>query len=92
MAKYLDAKSNGKDISAVVHEMGVAKALFMLDKVKFYTGKDKDKLAGVKIGQDGQNVRAYSSCCHTLLMGDSPLPFPLRPFHLLALLNADNGS
>ena len=41
VARYLDAKSDGQGISPIVHETGVAKAFFLLDKVQFIKGKDK---------------------------------------------------
>ena len=51
VSKYLDAKSGGKGISSIINTTGVAKAFYMLDKVKFETGKDK--IAGVKLGESG---------------------------------------
>ena len=89
VAKYLDAKSNGKGASPIVNETGVAKAFFMLDKVKFVQGKDK--VAGVKLGETGANVRAYTTCCSTQLICDSPVPFPFRPFNRCCLKNEDGS-
>ena len=90
VSRYLDAKSaslGGKGISSIIKETGVAKAFYMLDKVTWVQGKEK--VAGVKLGPEGGNVRAYASCCGTLLIGDSPVPFAFRPFNRLAIRNAD---
>ena len=90
VAKYLDAKAakaGQPNISAVIHDTGVAKAFFLLDQVEWKKGKDK--IAGVKLGEAGQNVRGYTTCCNTLVIGDSPVPFPFRPFNRLALKHKD---
>ena len=86
IAKYLAAKSE-KSISAVVNETGVAKAFYTLDKVTIVKGKDK--MAGVKLGAAGKNVRSYCKPCGTMIVGDSPVPFGFRPFNRCALKNAD---
>jgi len=89
VSRYLDAKGGGQGISAIVEGTGVAKAFYMLDKVTFVKGKEL--VRGVKLGQTGGNVRAYASCCGTLLIGDSPVPFAFRPFNRMAITEADGS-
>ena len=88
LAKYLDNKGGG-GISALVNGTGVAKAFYFLDRLSFVKGKDR--IAGVKLGKDGRNVRAYASCCNTLVIGDSPVPFAFRPLNRAAIRNADGS-
>ena len=75
--------------SAVTNSTGVAKAFYTLDKVKYVRGRDN--VAGIKLGETGENIRSYTTCCNTLLIGDSPVPFCFRPFNRNAIRNA-NGS
>ena len=89
VARSLDAKSGGRGISAIVNKTGVAKSFYLLDRVKFLRGKEK--IGGVKLGVEGQNVRAHTTCCHTMVIGDSPVPFDFRPFNRNAIFNLDGS-
>lgn len=79
LAKYIDEKGGG--VSAVVEKTGVAKAMYSLDKIKMIEGVEL--LTPLKIGEDGFNVRAYTSCCNTLCIcdGGEKLEFSFRPFN-----------
>ena len=54
--------SFGKGISAVTNSTGVAKAFYTLDKVKYVRGRDN--VAGIKLGETGENIRSYTMPLH----------------------------
>lgn len=91
IARFIDKKSDSKNISAIIYNTGVAKAMFSLNQIKEFIGKDL--LKPIKFGKNSENIRAYTSCCNTLCIcdGGKNLGFSFRPFNRNCLYNLDGS-
>ena len=87
IAQYIDKKGDG--ISSIAHKTGVAKAMFNLNQIKEFIGKDL--LIPLKYGPNSENIRAYTKCCNTLCIcdGGKKLDFCFRPFNRNCLYFTD---
>ena len=93
--RYIDAKGDGRNTSAVAGGAngGVAKAFFELENVEFVGTNPIDKMAFVKLGSDGKNIRSYTRCCGTQIntAGGRSFPASFRPFNRNCIKNSDGS-
>ena len=75
-ARYLDARFPDSSRSALVNH-GVGKSFWLLKDITLPAGG----LSFLKVGANGKNIRAYTSCCGTLFntAGGKQFPVPGRP-------------
>jgi hypothetical protein len=87
-ARYLDAKYPQTSKSGLVNG-GVGKAFFRLEDIELPEGG----LAYLKVGENGENIRSYTTCCGTLFntAGGKIFPIAARPLTRNNIQNSDSS-
>jgi hypothetical protein len=87
-ARHLDAKYPETSKSGLVNG-GVGKAFFKLEDIELPEGG----LAYLKVGDEGENIRSYTTCCGTLFNTAGGKRFPLagRPLTRNNIQNSDGS-
>jgi hypothetical protein len=88
-ARYLDAKYPETSKSGLVDGGGVGKSIFHLKDIELPEGG----LAYFKLGDDGENIRSYTTCCGTLFnsTGGKQFPKDARPLTRNNIQNSDGS-
>lgn len=87
-ARYLDAKYPETSKSGLV-DGGVGKAMFRLEDIELTEGG----LTYFKVGDKGENIRSYATCCGTLFnsAGGKVFPASARPLTRNNIQNSDGS-
>jgi hypothetical protein len=94
-ARYLDAKYPETSKSGLVNG-GVGKAFFRLEDIELPKGGGGGGrgLTYLKVGDDGEKIRSYTTCCGTLFNSSGGKCFPVaaRPLTRNNIIQKSDGS
>mmetsp|Transcript_2021 Transcript_2021/g.5983 ORF Transcript_2021/g.5983 Transcript_2021/m.5983 type:complete len:230 (+) Transcript_2021:130-819(+) len=88
---HLDSRPDpGTSALAKAPGSGVAKTFFLLSQLVF-EDPTHSKIGFLKLGDTGENVRTYTTCCGTMLntSGGNSFPCSFRPFNRNCIVNSD---
>jgi hypothetical protein len=88
-ARYLDAKYPETSKSGLMVNGGVGKAMFHLEDIELPEGG----LTYLKVGDNGEKIRSYTTCCGTLFntAGGKGFPRAARPLTRNNIQNSDGS-